>query len=153
MLKPLTATACFSKALLKNRLILWCGTNPFESLPATKVSYVVRLLTTECTPPLPFIQGGTINKQELIDNLKIFTLVDQYLFHTSKALKTLTFTEEKEAFTVTQKNLYLLLPSKISWMTDMLTDEKGISIVDAIREIYTPDTYKGFEKEETKPWY
>ena len=36
---------------------------------------------------------------------------------------------------INQGNLYLLLPSKVAWLTDMLTEDKGIGIVDAIREI------------------
>ena len=40
--------------------------------------------------------GGLINKQALIAELKAYKLVDQYLFHTEKALQTLTFIEAKE---------------------------------------------------------
>ncbi len=41
-------------------------------------------------------EGGIINKQQLITELKTYKLVDQYLFHTEEALKTLTFIEAKE---------------------------------------------------------
>ena len=41
-------------------------------------------------------EGGLINKQALIAELKAYKLVDQYLFHTEKALQTLTFIEAKE---------------------------------------------------------
>ena len=40
---------------------------------------------------------------------------------------------------VSQKNLYLFLPSKISWLAEMLSQEKGISIAHAIKEIYASD--------------
>ena len=40
-------------------------------------------------------EGGLINKQALIAELKAYKLVDQYLFHTEKALQTLTFIEAK----------------------------------------------------------
>lgn len=40
-------------------------------------------------------EGGLINKQALIAELKAYKLVDQYLFHTKKALNALTFTEAK----------------------------------------------------------
>lgn len=33
---------------------------------------------------------------------------------------------------ITQENLYLLLPSKMSWLATMLADDKGISIVEAL---------------------
>lgn len=54
---------------------------------------------------------------------------------------------------VTQDNLYLFLPSKISWMADMLSEQKSIRISEAIKEIYLSDTYKRLEKEETKLWH
>ena len=41
-------------------------------------------------------EGGLINKQTLISELKTYKLVDQYLFHTEKALQALTFIEAKE---------------------------------------------------------
>ena len=41
-------------------------------------------------------EGGLINKQQLITELKTYKLVDQYLFHTEEALKALTFIEAKE---------------------------------------------------------
>ena len=54
---------------------------------------------------------------------------------------------------INQSNLYLLLPSKVAWLTDMLTEDKGIGIVDAIKEIYSSDTYRQLENEETKMWH
>lgn len=41
-------------------------------------------------------EGGFINKQALISELKTYKLVDQYLFHTEESLKTLKFIEAKE---------------------------------------------------------
>lgn len=41
-------------------------------------------------------EGGLLNKQELIVELKTYKLIDQYLFHTEAALKTLAFVEAKE---------------------------------------------------------
>ena len=41
-------------------------------------------------------EGGLINKQTLIAELKTYKLVDQYLFHTEKSLQALTFIEAKE---------------------------------------------------------
>ncbi len=54
---------------------------------------------------------------------------------------------------INQNNLYLLLPSKVAWLADMLTEDKGISIVDAVREIYSSDIYKQLENESTKMWH
>ena len=41
-------------------------------------------------------EGGIIDKQNLISELKAYKLVDQYLFHTDKALKAIKFIETKE---------------------------------------------------------
>ena len=41
-------------------------------------------------------EGGLLNKQDLIKELKAYKLVDQYLFHTDAALQMLTFVEAKE---------------------------------------------------------
>lgn len=41
-------------------------------------------------------EGGILDKQELIRELKTYKLVDQYLFHTEIALQSLTFVEAKE---------------------------------------------------------
>jgi len=54
---------------------------------------------------------------------------------------------------VTQSNLYLFLPSKISWMADMLSEDKNVSIIDAVKEIYASDTYRRLENEQTKLWH
>ncbi|MBR5803330.1 MAG: hypothetical protein IKY31_03170 [Bacteroidaceae bacterium] len=54
---------------------------------------------------------------------------------------------------VTQQNLYLFLPSKISWMADMLVADEGIGVVEAISKIYQSETYQKLEVEETKMWH
>lgn len=41
-------------------------------------------------------EGGLLNKQELIQELKAYLLVDQLLFHTEHSLLFLTFLEAKE---------------------------------------------------------
>ena len=41
-------------------------------------------------------EGGIIDKQNLISELKAYKLVDQYLFHTDKALKVVKFIEANE---------------------------------------------------------
>ena len=54
---------------------------------------------------------------------------------------------------VTQQNLYLFLPSKITWMVDMLMEDEGISMVEAIKRIYQSETYRKLEIEKTKMWH
>ncbi len=54
---------------------------------------------------------------------------------------------------INQDNLYLLLPSKVAWLAGMLSEDKNISIVEAVRMIYSSDTYKQLESEATKMWH
>lgn len=41
-------------------------------------------------------EGGLLDKKTLISELKAYTLVDQYLFHTSESLQYIKFVEAKE---------------------------------------------------------
>ena len=54
---------------------------------------------------------------------------------------------------VTQDNLYLFLPSKISWMAEMLAEDKKICIAEAVKKIYASEIYRKLETEETKLWH
>ena len=54
---------------------------------------------------------------------------------------------------VNQNNLYLLIPSKVCWLVDMLVENKGLSIVDAIKTIYSSNLYKKLQDETTKMWH
>ena len=38
--------------------------------------------------------------------------------------------------TINQKNLYLLLPAKVSRMAEMLADDKGLSMIDALTKAW-----------------
>ena len=55
--------------------------------------------------------------------------------------------------TITQKNLYLLLPSKMSWIVSMLAEDKGISIVEAMKIAYSSKLYARLADEKTKLWH
>lgn len=55
--------------------------------------------------------------------------------------------------TITQKNVHLLLPSKLSWMANMLAEDKGISIVEAMKMLYSSEVYARLEEESTKAWH
>lgn len=54
---------------------------------------------------------------------------------------------------INQSNLHLLLPSKISWLATMLIEEKGMSMTDAIKTIYSSKLYKKLKVESTKMWH
>ena len=53
---------------------------------------------------------------------------------------------------ITQDNLYLILPSKVSRMAEMLADDNDISIVDAVKQVYASEVYQRLEQESTKQW-
>lgn len=55
--------------------------------------------------------------------------------------------------TINQNNLYLLLPSKMSWLASMFADERNVSVVDAIKKLYSSNLYKKLENESTKTWH
>ena len=54
---------------------------------------------------------------------------------------------------VTQENLYLFLPSKVSRMAEMIAEDEKTGIVEAIRKIYSSKTYRNLEKESSKLWH
>lgn len=54
---------------------------------------------------------------------------------------------------INQGNLCLLLPSKVSWLVAMLVEDKGMSIVDAIKKVYASSLYKKLKVESTKTWH
>lgn len=54
---------------------------------------------------------------------------------------------------ITQENLYLLLPFKIGWLASWLSEDKGISLTDAINCIYHSELYKKLSSESTKYWH
>ena len=54
---------------------------------------------------------------------------------------------------ITQQNLYLLLPSKMSWLATMLAEDKGISIVEAMTILYSSSFYARLADESTKLWH
>lgn len=54
---------------------------------------------------------------------------------------------------VTQNNLYLILPCKVSRLADMLVEDKHISTLEALRRIYSSAMYKELEQESTKRWH
>ena len=54
---------------------------------------------------------------------------------------------------ITQLNLYLLLPSKMSWLANMLAEDRGITIVEAMKTLYTSSFYARLADESTKLWH
>lgn len=54
---------------------------------------------------------------------------------------------------ITDKNLYLILPGKVSRMAMMYAEDFGVSIAEALRRIYKSATYRELEREESKLWH
>lgn len=54
---------------------------------------------------------------------------------------------------ITQANLYLILPGKVSRMASMYAEDFGVSIVEAMKCIYKSATYRELENEQSKLWH
>ena len=54
---------------------------------------------------------------------------------------------------ITDKNLYLLLPGKVSAIVGKYVDENSIKLLDGLRAFYNSMTYKDLEREQTKTWH
>lgn len=54
---------------------------------------------------------------------------------------------------ITQENLYLLLPSKVSCIANIIQEKENKQILDAVKEVYLSDTYHKLEIESTKLWH
>jgi hypothetical protein len=54
---------------------------------------------------------------------------------------------------ITQENLYLLLPFKIGWLAPWLSEDKKISLTEAIGLIYRSKLYKKLSTASTEYWH
>lgn len=54
---------------------------------------------------------------------------------------------------VNQANVHLLIPSKISLMACMLVEDRGVSVAEALKLLYSSNIYKKLEDEATKAWH
>lgn len=54
---------------------------------------------------------------------------------------------------ITDKNLYLLLPGKVSRLAQIYAREHHVSLIEALRCFYRSDTYKRLADETTKLWH
>lgn len=55
--------------------------------------------------------------------------------------------------TLTQDNLYLLLPGKVLAIAEMYARHHNVSTLDAMRKVYASDMYQQLEQENTKRWH
>ena len=56
-------------------------------------------------------------------------------------------------FDINQNNLYLLLPSKVSRIADYLALKDNIGVIDALKCVYSSNTYRRLEQESSKMWH
>lgn len=54
---------------------------------------------------------------------------------------------------ITQKNLYLILPGKVSKVAAMYAAEFGVPLREAFTRFYNSKTYKELEREDSKLWH
>ena len=54
---------------------------------------------------------------------------------------------------ITQDNLYLILPGKVSRMAVMYAENFGVTISEALKRIYNSATYRKLEREDSKLWH
>lgn len=55
--------------------------------------------------------------------------------------------------TLTQSNLYLILPGKVLAVAEMYARHHNVSVLDAMRLVYSSAMYKELEQESTKRWH
>ncbi len=56
-------------------------------------------------------------------------------------------------FEITQQNLHLILPGKVSWLAEYLSKDYGCSLQESLRLIYRSNLYKKLADESTKYWH
>jgi hypothetical protein len=54
---------------------------------------------------------------------------------------------------ITNDNLYLLLPGKVTHFARLYSSEHNTTPLEALRTFYRSNTYKQLEREETKLWH
>lgn len=54
---------------------------------------------------------------------------------------------------ITNENLYLLLPGKVSRVAQIYAHEHHVTLIEALRCFYYSDTYKRLADETTKLWH
>ncbi len=85
--------------------------------------------------------------------------IDEFIRERDKGCEVLSVTNNFEVagqslakLEVTQHNLHLLLPSKMSRMAVMLVKDEDVSMVEAMIRLYSSKVYARLENESTKIW-
>lgn len=54
---------------------------------------------------------------------------------------------------ITQDNLYLLLPGKMTALAQFYAEDHGCSMLEALRKVYSTSLYRDMATESTKLWH
>lgn len=54
---------------------------------------------------------------------------------------------------ITQENLYLLLPGKVTALASFYAEDNNCTMLEAVRHIYSSSLYKRLSDESTKLWH
>ena len=104
---------------------------------------------------LVFVEDDDILFKSLtLKKIRSFRLMDQYLFHTPRALEALQYVDSFPPVTskCMQDDLHLFTPTKLTWLVEYLHDDYGLSIEDCLGRINHSNLYKKLSKESTKYW-
>lgn len=100
------------------------------------------------------VEEGILFKSSTLKKIRSFRLMDQYLFHTPRALEALQF--KRASFPINSKNmqedLHLFTPTKVRWLVEYLHDDYGLSIEDCLDRIYHSNLYNKLSTANTRYW-
>lgn len=54
---------------------------------------------------------------------------------------------------ITQDNLYLLLPGKMTTLAQFYAEDHGCTMLEALRRVYSTSLYRSIATESTKLWH
>lgn len=88
-----------------------------------------------------YAKAKNMSTEDVVNLFEQYGIAEHFRNHTVMSAK------------ITQDNLYMLLPLKIGWLAPWLSEDKGISLTDAINRIYHSQLYKKLSTESTKYWH
>lgn len=104
---------------------------------------------------LIYAEGDIFRTSSILEDLRSFRLMDQYLFHTPRALEALQYVDSFPPVTskCMQDDLHLFTPTKVRWLVEYLHDDYDLSIEESLDRIYHSELYKKLSTESTQYWH
>ena len=101
------------------------------------------------------VEEGILFKSSTLKKIRSFRLMDQYLFHTPRALEALQYVDSFPPVTskCMQGDLHLFTPTKVRWLVEYLHDDYDLSIEESLDRIYHSELYKKLSTESTQYWH